>query len=93
VVEPAPVAGTIGLALAGPRPGGAWHGLADVNEAQTEVELTRLRQSVSRGVPFSSEGWVKGTAAALGLEFTMRGPGHPPGHDRTVRGEEPGLFA
>jgi putative transposase len=67
--------------------------LRHVNEAQTEAELARLRQSVSRGVPFGSEAWVKGTAAALGLEFTLRGRGRPPGHSRTVPGEQPGLFA
>jgi putative transposase len=64
-----------------------------VNEAQTEAELARLRRSVSRGVPFGSEAWAKGTAAALGLEFTLRGPGRPPGRGRPARAEGPGLFA
>ena len=49
-----------------------------VNEPQIEPELARLRHAVGRGCPFGSEGWVKDTAARLGLECTLRPRGRPP---------------
>jgi putative transposase len=48
-----------------------------VNMAQTEPELERLRQCVTRGSPFGTEGWVQETAVRLGLEFTLRPGGRP----------------
>lgn len=61
----------------GPVPRGTdW--LAHVNSVHTEAELARLRQSVSRGVPYGDAAWVKHTAATLGLEFTLRNRGRPP---------------
>ncbi len=38
-----------------------------VNEAQTEAELSALRQSVACGAPFGEVVWQKQTATALGL--------------------------
>jgi putative transposase len=52
--------------------------LAHVNEPLTEVELGRVRQSVRRGCPFGTEVWVHDTAGRLGLESTLRAPGHQP---------------
>jgi len=49
-----------------------------VNEPQTEAELERIRRSVQRGCPYGAEGWVKSTAAALGLEHTLQPRGRPP---------------
>lgn len=63
-----------------------------VNEAQREAELARLQQSVCKGAPFGSPGWVTQTAAALGLEFSLRSPGRPPGRGPRRVGDEPGLF-
>ncbi len=65
--------------------------LAYVNASQTEAELARLRQSVERGVPYGEAGWVKATAAALGLEYTMRPRGRPRGRGEEAE-EGPGLF-
>jgi putative transposase len=69
--------------------------LARVNAAQTEAELTRLRQSVHRGVPFGSAIWVEQTAAAFGLGATLRSGagGRPHGRGRPEPQQgEPGLF-
>lgn len=75
----------------GPIPRGLdW--LALVNAAQTEAELTRLRQSVGRGVPYGNREWVTATAQALGLEFTLRERGRPRGRSLAEPGEAPGLF-
>ncbi len=76
----------------GPVPRGPdW--LAQVNAAQTEAELARLRRSVGRGIPFGNDVWVRQTAAALGLEFTLRSRGRPPGKGRPAEEEQPGLFS
>jgi putative transposase len=48
-----------------------------VNLVQTEAELERLRHSLARGTPFGSEDWIRRTAVALGLEFTLRPSGRP----------------
>ena len=48
-----------------------------VNGAQTDSELAALRQSVFRGAPFGEETWQARTAAALGLQSTLRRPGRP----------------
>ena len=51
--------------------------LAYVNGAESEKELVALRRSVARGAPFGDESWQQKTAAALGLESALRGPGRP----------------
>lgn len=48
-----------------------------VNAARTERELPALRGSVSRGVPYGDERWQEVTAAALGLQSSMRPRGRP----------------
>jgi putative transposase len=50
-----------------------------VNRPETEAELARLRYSAWRQTPFGSDGWVKRTAAALGLESSLRPSGRPRG--------------
>jgi putative transposase len=64
-----------------PRPAG-W--LEHVAAAQTEAELAALRRCAKRGTPFGSPAWVAPTAARLGLEYTLRPRGRPPGHRRMV---------
>lgn len=49
-----------------------------VDAAETEAELTALRRSVVRGVPYGDESWQKQTAKRLGLESSMRPVGRPP---------------
>ena len=58
--------------------------VAWVNEAMTETELERVRQSVNRGTSFGSEAWAVQTAQHLGLEASLQppraatqGPGKP----------------
>jgi hypothetical protein len=51
--------------------------LEHVNRPANEKELERIRQSVNRSSPFGGDMWVKRTAADLGLESTLRGPGRP----------------
>ncbi len=51
--------------------------LQHVNQAETAAELHRLRQRVNRGTPFGSDAWVISTAAALGLESSLRPRGRP----------------
>jgi putative transposase len=48
-----------------------------VNAGVPEEPLEQLRECVQRGRPFGSAAWVRKTAAKLGLEFTLRGPGRP----------------
>jgi putative transposase len=48
-----------------------------VNEPQTAAEEEALRRCVTRGQPYGSESWVQQTAAALGLELTLRPRGRP----------------
>lgn len=43
-----------------------------VNKVETERELTSLRYSVRRGLPFGDEQWTKNSAVRLGLESTTR---------------------
>jgi putative transposase len=54
---------------------GDW--LATVNEPLRDEELSRLRTSVTRGRPLGPDDWVRRTATALGLHFTLRGRGRP----------------
>lgn len=51
--------------------------LAHVNRPQTKAEIDAIRQSIRRGSPFGSEGWVQQTAEQLGLETTLRPRGRP----------------
>ena len=51
--------------------------LARVNEQESEEALVRMRQCVARGRPFGQAGWVKRTAARLGLASTLRPRGRP----------------
>ena len=48
-----------------------------VNEPQSEVELSTLRQCVNRGTPFGDSQWLKSTTKRLGLESTLRPRGRP----------------
>jgi putative transposase len=57
-----------------PRPA-AW--IEHVNDIQSEAELAAVRASVRRGSPFGSATWRRRTAAALGLETTLRPRGRP----------------
>jgi putative transposase len=61
---------------------------AYVNAPQTEAEVRALRRCVARGTPFGSDAWVQPTAAALGLEYTLRPRGRPP-KQPGVPGDEP----
>jgi putative transposase len=45
----------------------------DLNEEQRE----RITACIARDRPLGSESWVQRTAARLGLEYTLRGPGRP----------------
>jgi len=40
-------------------------------------QLGTLRACVQRGRPLGPPGWIWTTAARLGFEFTLRGPGRP----------------
>ena len=55
--------------------GAGW--LDSVNEPLTSAELAKLRDSIDRGTPFGSDAWVAATAAAHGLEATLRARGRP----------------
>jgi putative transposase len=48
-----------------------------VNGVETEAELAAIQTSVRRGSPFGSTTWRRQTAAALGLETTLRPRGRP----------------
>ena len=47
------------------------------DQPETEAELTALRRSVARGVPFGAESWQRQTAKRLGLESSLRPVGRP----------------
>ena len=49
-----------------------------VNAWLSAEELGRIRLSIARGRPYSTEDWVKRTASELGLQHTVRPPGRPP---------------
>ena len=53
--------------VANPEPWQEW-----VDQPETEAELTGLRRSVARGVPFSAESWQRQTTKRLGLESSLR---------------------
>jgi putative transposase len=48
-----------------------------VQQAQTEPELQALRQSVARGRPYGSAGWVETVVRTLDLQATVRPRGRP----------------
>jgi putative transposase len=48
-----------------------------VNKVETEAELTSLRHSVRRGLPFGDDQWTRSSAVRLGLETTTRPRGRP----------------
>ena len=48
-----------------------------VNKMETEAELTSLRRSVKRGVPFGDDQWIRSSAVRLCLETTTRPRGRP----------------
>jgi putative transposase len=48
-----------------------------VNGVETEAELAALRKAVVRGCPYGEAGWQERTAAALGLEASLRPVGRP----------------
>lgn len=94
-----PVTGTNDLFEAsrlapGPVPRGPdW--LGHVNRELHEADLKRVRHSVRREAPYGAESWVRATAAALGLESTLRSRGRPRLHGRDRRAEcigDGGLF-
>jgi putative transposase len=51
--------------------------LERVNRAETDAELSALRQAVLRGRPFGSAAWERQTAVRLGLGYTLRPRGRP----------------
>jgi len=48
-----------------------------VDQPQTASELEALRRCSFKCAPFGSDLWVANTAAQLGLESSLRGPGKP----------------
>jgi putative transposase len=58
--------------VAKPEPWQEW-----VDQPETESELTALRRSVARGVPFGAESWQRQTAKRLGLESSLQPVGRP----------------
>ena len=52
-----------------------WSTLA--NRPQPEAEQASLRRCVQRGAPYGDAAWQARTAAALGLEASLRGRGRP----------------
>jgi putative transposase len=65
-----------------PRPA-AWED--DVNVAETEPELRRLRDAIRRGTPFGPDSWPKQTAEHLDWRNGLRRPGRP---SRALKGSE-----
>ena len=48
-----------------------------VNKVETEEELTSIRHSVRRGLPFGDDQWTRSSSVRLGLETTTRPRGRP----------------
>ena len=57
-----------------PRPA-EW--IEQVNQPQTEGELSAIRQSITRGRPYGAATWVRATANTLGLQSSLRSQGSP----------------
>jgi putative transposase len=53
--------------------------LERVNAPMTPAELAAMKLHISRGRPLGDERWVRRTAKSLGLEYTLRPRGRPPG--------------
>src|SRR5262249_10214715 len=53
------------------------HWLEWVNQPQSATELDSLRDSVQRGRPYGTNGWVHSTVDAFRLHSTLRRPGRP----------------
>jgi putative transposase len=65
---------------------------APVQAPHTDAELAALRHCAARGAPFGTEAWVGPTAAQLGLEYTLRPRGRPPGRRALTEARSPSLF-
>ena len=48
-----------------------------VDKPQSDEELEALRRCSLKSAPFGSERWVLDTAARMGLQSSLRGPGRP----------------
>lgn len=57
------------------RRGDGW--INHVNRPQTEAELAAIRECIVRGRPYGDNDWQNRTAAALGLESTLKSRGRP----------------
>jgi putative transposase len=64
-LEPVPEAGPIAT----------W--VEQVNRPMSEAEVALLRHCIARGRPYGSERWTRSTAAALGLQSSLRPQGRP----------------
>ena len=53
------------------------HWLRHVNQAQTEVEVERLRECLRRRRPFGNDAWTQETARRMDLEACLRPQGRP----------------
>jgi putative transposase len=51
--------------------------LALVNRGLNAEQLETIRTCAQRGRPLGPDPWLRETAARLGLDFTLRGPGRP----------------
>jgi len=64
--------------LLDPSPTPIPHGYLNwVNEPDKEEEISTIRNSVSKGVPFGKDSWVDAMVEAHGLESTRRPTGRP----------------
>jgi putative transposase len=61
------------------------HWVQLVNEAEEQLTLARVRQSVKRGAPYGDAYWTEAFAEEHGLQFTRRPPGRPPRNGDTHR--------
>ena len=51
--------------------------IESVNKPQTEAEVKRMRECITRGGPFGTEAWQTQTARELGLESSLNPRGRP----------------
>jgi len=51
--------------------------LADVNRNMNEVDVSKMRHSISRATPLGDDRWQSRIAARLGLDTTLRPRGRP----------------
>ena len=49
-----------------------------VSTPMTDGEVEAIRLSIRRDRPFGDDSWTRTTAARLGLESSLRNPGHQP---------------